>query len=116
MSREAAAETLERIRVSIESHSFTENNQNIPVTASLGFAAYPLLRDHTILDWEQTLELADFCLYTAKHGGRNAWVGITELHTDETLSADVSIRDAKQLIKQNKLQAISNRENIIKSL
>jgi len=116
MSREAAAETLERIRVSIESHSFTENNQNIPVTASLGFAAYPLLRDRTILDWEQTLELADFCLYTAKHGGRNAWVGITELHTDETLSADVIIRDAKQLIKQNKLQAISNRENIIKSL
>lgn len=116
ISREAAAEILERIRVSIESHSFTENNQNIAVTASLGFTPYPLLRDSIILDWEQTLELADFCLYSAKHGGRNAWVGITELHIDEPIAADTIIKDAKRLVKQNKLQAISNREDIINSL
>lgn len=116
ISLEAAAEILERIRVSIESHSFTENNQNIAVTASLGFTPYPLLRDSIILDWEQTLELADFCLYSAKHGGRNAWVGITELHIDEPIAADTIIKDAKRLVKQNKLQAISNREDIINSL
>ena len=116
ISVEAAAEILERIRVSIESHSFTENNQNIAVTASLGFTPYPLLRDSIILDWEQTLELADFCLYSAKHGGRNAWVGITELHIDEPIAADTIIKDAKRLVKQNKLQAISNREDIINSL
>jgi diguanylate cyclase (GGDEF)-like protein len=116
ISREAAAEILERIRVNIESHSFTENNQNIQVTASLGFTPYPLLRDSIILDWEQTLELADFCLYSAKHGGRNAWVGITELHIDEPIAADTIIKDAKRLVKQNKLQAISNREDIINSL
>lgn len=116
ISREGAAEILERIRVNIESHSFTENNQNIVVTASLGFTPYPLLRDSIILDWEQTLELADFCLYSAKHGGRNAWVGITELHIDEPIAADTIIKDAKRLVKQNKLQAISNREDIINSL
>jgi len=116
ISREGAAEILERIRVSIESHSFTENNQNIAVTASLGFTPYPLLRDSIILDWEQTLELADFCLYSAKHGGRNAWVGITELHTDDPIASETIIKDAKRLVKQNKLQAISNREDIINSL
>lgn len=116
ISREAAAEILERIRINIESYEFIESNARIPVTASLGFTPFPLQREHAILDWEQTLELADFCLYCAKRSGRNAWMGITELQSDEGLHAEAIIKDAKHLVKQSKLTAIASRENIITDL
>jgi hypothetical protein len=52
------------------------------VTCSIGFACYPFFAaapDH--LGWEQVVNLADACLYAAKHHGRNAWVGIAPMHT-----------------------------------
>ena len=38
--------------------------------------------------WEQTVAIADACLYAAKHNGRNAWVGIAPLTTPEN-KADI---------------------------
>jgi hypothetical protein len=43
----------------------------------VGFSSYPLLPEEvTYFSWEQIVEIADQCLYAAKHSGRNAWVGI----------------------------------------
>lgn len=116
ISRKAAAEILERIRLNIEEYDFTANNERISVTASFGFTPIPLVHDKSILDWEQTIELADFCLYLAKNGGRNAWVGATGLVDHEPFDAKSILRDTRALITQRKLKAISNREDIIKSL
>jgi len=116
ISREAAAEILERIRTNIEQYHFFENGENISVTASFGFSSLPLIRDQSILDWEQTLDLADFCLYLAKRGGRNAWVGATELITSESIDAKSILRDTRTLIRDKKLKAVSNQEDIINML
>ncbi len=46
-------------------------------TCSVGFAFYPFIVDPPdACSWEQVVDLADHCLYAAKRGGRNAWVGI----------------------------------------
>jgi diguanylate cyclase (GGDEF)-like protein len=46
------------------------------ITCSIGFSAYPLLPDHPdLFSWKQSVELADQCLYVAKHSGRDGWVG-----------------------------------------
>ena len=116
ISRKAAAEILERVRLCIEKYDFTANNESISVTASFGFTPIPLVHGKSILDWEQTIELADFCLYLAKSEGRNAWVGATELFEHELLDAKSILRDTRALITQSKLKIISNREDILKSL
>lgn len=116
ISRDAAAEILERIRVNIESFEFKDNNIRIPVTASFGFTPFPLQRNSALLDWEQTIELADLCLYTAKNGGRNAWVGITEAKFDKAFKAEDIVNNAKQLIEQGNLKAVSNREDIVNTM
>jgi len=63
----AAAQIAERIRASIESHSFTYEGKRLPVTTSLGVAEL-----HSGIESAQTLlKAADKALYTAKQGGRN---------------------------------------------
>lgn len=53
------------------------NGHRISRTCSLGFAHYPMFANKpNTFSWEQTVNLADRCLYIAKQGGRNAWVGL----------------------------------------
>ena len=53
-------------------------------TCSLGFTAFPLLPSKAEeFSWEQTVELADQCLYAAKHSGRDGWVGCLLLAPEE---------------------------------
>ena len=47
------------------------------VTASIGYARFPLPPYGTEVPWEQAVNLADMALYTAKNQGRNRAVGIT---------------------------------------
>jgi len=43
---------------------------------SVGFASLPFqVEDPGWIGWERVVEIADACLYLAKKGGRNGWVG-----------------------------------------
>lgn len=58
----------ERLRQTVEAHTFVFGGKTIPVTISLGIAAIP---DTAILDHAQFLAAADKALYEAKRTGRN---------------------------------------------
>jgi predicted signal transduction protein with EAL and GGDEF domain len=49
----------------------------VRVTASVGYARFPLPPLNAPIPWEQAINLADMALYTAKNQGRNRAVGIT---------------------------------------
>ncbi|MCO7190258.1 MULTISPECIES: GGDEF domain-containing protein [unclassified Pseudoalteromonas] len=72
-----AQQVVERLHNAVAQFSFCQDSQPLSCTCSIGFAAFPLrLAETQHGSWEQVLELADNCLYRAKHGGRNAWVGL----------------------------------------
>jgi diguanylate cyclase (GGDEF)-like protein len=77
--RDDAPEIAERLRVAIAERPFIlDSGQRLPKTASIGFAAFPLLD----LTWEQVVELADQALYMAKEDGRNTWAGFPAMGSD----------------------------------
>jgi len=53
-----------------------EGGQALRVTASIGYARYPLPPDELEVPWEQAVNLADMALYTAKGQGRNRAIGV----------------------------------------
>ncbi len=79
----------ERIRAGVAAHAFDlGNGQRGQITCSIGFTCYPFFAAAPDqLSWEQVVNLADVCLYAAKHGGRNGWVGIAPLDAPLTESA-----------------------------
>jgi diguanylate cyclase (GGDEF)-like protein len=77
-SRKDGAILVERIRSQVEACAFDiGGGQTLKRTCSLGFSFFPFLSEHpTFMPWEMAVDIADHCLYAAKRGGRNAWVGL----------------------------------------
>ena len=94
--REHAAELAERLRQTVAQRPFTiEGSRALAKTCSIGFACFPFAVDEpTRYDWQQVVDIADRCLYAAKHGGRNRWVGA--LHT----TIEGSALSAEELVER----------------
>lgn len=71
----------ERLRASIAAHDFVlDDGRVLRKTCSIGYACHPLQQDAegaAPADWNDTVALADQCLYVAKASGRDVWVGVT---------------------------------------
>ncbi len=105
-SRSDSTVLAERIRAGVEAHEF-EIGADAPIhrTCSVGYAFYPFLVDPPdAFSWEQVVDLADHCLYAAKRGGRNAWVGISP--ADDFSAKEIPERvspKVKSLVEQGRL-------------
>lgn len=101
----------ERIRVAVADVPFElGGGQQLSRTCSVGFASFPFLELHPRQQtWLEVVEIADQALYMAKHGGRNAWVGLYETETSRpaTVFPDL-IADAKALLARGEVRLVRN--------
>ena len=74
---EQADQMAERVLRSVGSMPIDTGVGPVRVTASIGYARFPLPPLNAPIPWEQAINLADMALYTAKNQGRNRAVGIT---------------------------------------
>jgi diguanylate cyclase (GGDEF)-like protein len=76
--RHEAKTLAERIRAAVRAHRFDlGDGVFVQKSCSIGFCAFPFVPDRFELGWEEVLKLADACLYAAKRGGRDCWVGLS---------------------------------------
>ena len=61
--------------------------QRLTVTASIGFAVFPIEPARLPLSWERAIDLVDTAMYLAKAHGRNRAYGVRALHEEEGASA-----------------------------
>src|SRR5205085_8590310 len=75
-----------RVLASIGSTPVMVENQALWVTASIGYACFPLPPYSVPVHWEQAVNLADMALYTAKSQGRNRAVGLASASASDAQS------------------------------
>jgi hypothetical protein len=75
----------------MRTHPFDLGNAEVlQKTCSVGFTAFPLLPSAPErFSWEEAIELADQCLYAAKHSGRDGWVGACLLDPDHAPGPEI---------------------------
>ncbi|MGS0753798.1 diguanylate cyclase domain-containing protein [Roseateles sp. GG27B] len=80
-AREAAyASTLaQRLLDQIARPAIAHGSAQISVTASMGFASFPLAPHGLVVNWEHAIDLVDTAMYLAKAHGRNRAYGIESI-------------------------------------
>jgi diguanylate cyclase (GGDEF)-like protein len=86
---EQAQQMAERVLQVLGATPVDAGTTAVRVTASIGYAHFPLPPHATPVPWEQAINLADMALYTAKSQGRNRAVGIAST----TASSREALRD-----------------------
>ncbi len=69
----------ERLLAAIGGSPVKHGRERIAVTASIGFATFPLLPERRAIDWERAVDLVDKAMYLAKAHGRNRAYGVRTL-------------------------------------
>ena len=73
----------QRLLTVIGSEPVALGREQIAVTASIGFATFPLLPKRQALAWERAIDLVDTAMYLAKAHGRNRAYGVRALQDEE---------------------------------
>jgi diguanylate cyclase (GGDEF)-like protein len=82
--RELQAERVEalaeRLLAAVGGQPVQHGSELVRVTASIGFATFPLPPRHEPVRWERAVDIVDTALYLAKAHGRNRAYGVRALH------------------------------------
>ena len=104
VSRDKAAMKAERLREQIESKLIElDNGIKIKKTCSIGYACYPFdIRKPESVGLDQTIDLADWCLYLVKNNGRNGWAGL-QRSSNSIVKVDSLLSYMEQYIERGDL-------------
>jgi diguanylate cyclase (GGDEF)-like protein len=84
--RQLAAEQVEtlarRLLALIGDAPVEVDGRSVPVTASIGFATFPLEPAQLPVPWERAINLVDTAMYLAKAHGRNRAYGVRQIDAD----------------------------------
>lgn len=69
----------QRLLAAIGGRAVQPGRERVDVTASIGFATFPLLPQRQPLGWERAIDLVDTAMYLAKAHGRNRAYGVRSL-------------------------------------
>ncbi|RQO60572.1 hypothetical protein DBR47_09485 [Paucibacter sp. KBW04] len=84
VSQEQLGQLAERVLMCIGGEPVQSSGGPLRVTASIGFAHFPLPPAQLPLHWEQAVNWADMALYMAKAKGRNRALGIATVQADDS--------------------------------
>jgi len=109
--REKAHQIADKLCQALRWHRFVlPDGRELRCTISIGYAAFPILdQNPEAFTWEDTLQVADQCLYAAKHAGRDGWVGVHTPGPIDTVELAPRFRvDLEGLVREGHIQARSS--------
>jgi diguanylate cyclase (GGDEF)-like protein len=109
--REKAHLIAEKLCHALRDHSVVlPDGRRLRCTISIGFAVFPILdQNPEAFTWEDTLQVADQCLYAVKRAGRDGWVGVHTLGPLDSVELAPRLRvDLEGLVREGHVHVRSS--------
>ncbi|WP_185964584.1 diguanylate cyclase [Aliikangiella marina] len=109
IDRDDATSLAQRMLQAVSDKPFIlSQGEALSLTCSIGFASYPpILESERQISWRGLVSLADACLYAAKTGGKNTWIGVASVSSEEILAKEINQRDLPELIDKKLVTVIA---------
>jgi len=88
IASDAADALAQRLLNAISGEPVVYEGRRIAVTASIGFATFPIAPTPIAVAWERAIRLVDTAMYLAKDTGRNRGYGVKLLHARDEAGID----------------------------
>ena len=98
-----AQRLLDRIALPAVHHG----NHNIAVSASIGFASFPMAPHELALNWERAIDLVDTVMYLAKAHGRNKAYGIESMQAQDEAELQELAKDMEASVQAGRVKLLS---------
>ena len=92
LSPEAVEALAQRMLDAVGATPVTHQGRVMPVTASIGYATFPIEPTLLAVSWERAINLVDTALYLAKAHGRNRAYGVRMINANDEQQFDVVAR------------------------
>jgi predicted signal transduction protein with EAL and GGDEF domain len=100
----ATADTLaQRMLNAISGEPVVYEGRQIAVTASIGFASFPIAPTQLAVAWERAIRLVDAAMYLAKDHGRNRGYGVKLLHARDEAGIDAVASEMEFACREGKV-------------
>jgi diguanylate cyclase (GGDEF)-like protein len=98
------ADTLaQRMLNAISDEPVVYEGRHIAVTASIGFATFPIAPTQLAVAWERAIRLVDAAMYLAKDHGRNRGYGVKLLHARDEAGIDAVAGELELACREGKV-------------
>ncbi len=92
LSPEAVEALAQRMLDAVGATAVTHQGRVMPITASIGYATFPIEPTLLAVSWERAINLVDTALYLAKAHGRNRAYGVRMINANDEQQFDVVAR------------------------
>ncbi|MFZ2988049.1 diguanylate cyclase domain-containing protein [Ideonella sp.] len=96
----------ERLLAALASVPVVAGTAHIAVTASIGFASFPLHPGQLDVPWAMAIDLVDSAMYIAKTQGRNRAVGIRRMPADGLAALETLMQDLEAAWRDGVIQLV----------
>ncbi len=102
-SIEDARALAQRLLDIIGARPVPHGDQQIPVTASIGFAGLPVAPHGLALGWERAIDLVDTVMYLAKAQGRNKAYGVEHLDAHDEAGLEILLKSLEAAWREGRV-------------
>ena len=94
----------QRLLAALAAEPVRHDGRALAVTASIGYATFPMAPANVAVSWERALNLVDMAMYLAKAHGRHRAYGVRAIHADDEAGVERVARSLEAAWREGQVE------------